>query len=157
MFSKSDTPFCSIGPRDLTLGTLLPHYKSTILTVTDNLFMQGIIEQNLIAMSFEPTTSETVYGELTFGGTDSTKYTGDAHAITWTLGIAVAHLILALCSPVTTTFPSSVYWGLELSFRYGDATPILDTNAGILDTGSTLIYIATGKFQTFCHFVPSDS
>jgi hypothetical protein len=48
-----------------------------IPTVTQNLFTQGIISEVVVGVSFEPTTSQTVTnGELTFGGTDSTKYTG---------------------------------------------------------------------------------
>ena len=76
---KHTTPhlFCSIGPKDLTIGSLFPHYDSAIWTVTDNLFRQGVMQKNVLAVSFDPTTSDTVYGELTFGGTDSTKYTGD--------------------------------------------------------------------------------
>jgi cathepsin E len=74
----SNTLFCSLGPNDLTLSTLFPDNSSLIPTVTDNLFRQGKIEQNLIAVSFEPTTQgSATNGELTFGGTDSTKYTGN--------------------------------------------------------------------------------
>ena len=48
-----------------------------MIIVTDNLFSQGVITQNLVAVSFEPTTTEEANnGELTFGGTDSTKFTG---------------------------------------------------------------------------------
>jgi cathepsin E len=62
----------------LTLGIFTPDNTSIIPTVTDNLYGQGKIEQNLVAVSFEPTTSPPVInGELTFGGTDSAKYTGD--------------------------------------------------------------------------------
>jgi cathepsin E len=71
--------FRSIGPTDLTLGTVsYPLNASTIPTVTDRLFAQGSIQQNLVAVSFEPTTSVSVVnGELTFGATDPTKYIGD--------------------------------------------------------------------------------
>lgn len=45
--------------------------------MTDNLFSQGLITQNLVSVSFEPTQQEdNVNGELTFGGTDSSKFTG---------------------------------------------------------------------------------
>lgn len=48
-----------------------------ISSVVDNLFAQAAIQQDLVAISFEPTSTEgTVNGELTFGGTDSTKFTG---------------------------------------------------------------------------------
>jgi cathepsin E len=70
--------FCSLAPKDWTIGTLSPDNTSAIPTVTDNLFDQGKIQQNLVALSFEPTTSaQVINGELTFGGIDSTKYTGE--------------------------------------------------------------------------------
>jgi cathepsin E len=47
-------------------------------TVTDRLFAQGTIQQYLVALSFEPTTSGSVVnGELTFGAIDTTKYIGN--------------------------------------------------------------------------------
>jgi cathepsin E len=74
----SNTLFCSIGPKDLSLNTLSPDSTTSIPTVTDNLFAQGIIGQNLVAISFEPTTSSPVTnGELTFGAVDPTKFTGN--------------------------------------------------------------------------------
>jgi cathepsin E len=51
----------------------------SIPTVTDNLFSQGTISANLVSVSFEPTgtiASSVKNGELTFGGTDSSKFTG---------------------------------------------------------------------------------
>ena len=78
-------PFCicvnlvsrRIGPNDLTLGILNPDTNMIARTVTDNLFHQGSIQKNQVAVSFQPTTSfPTVNGELTFGGDDPTKYTG---------------------------------------------------------------------------------
>lgn len=45
--------------------------------MTDNLLSQGTIETEVLAVSFEPATSESdTNGELTFGGTDASKYTG---------------------------------------------------------------------------------
>ncbi len=45
--------------------------------VTDNLFSQGFITSNLVAVSFAPTDSESdANGELTFCGTDYSKFTG---------------------------------------------------------------------------------
>ncbi|KAG1757238.1 aspartic peptidase domain-containing protein [Suillus lakei] len=66
-----------IGPLDLTEGTLTNEPATTIPTVTDNLYTQGTISEVVVGISFEPTTTEAVTnGELTFGGTDATKYTG---------------------------------------------------------------------------------
>ena len=45
--------------------------------MTDNLFAQRTIPQNLVAVSFEPTNKEdNPNGEMTFGGTDSSRFTG---------------------------------------------------------------------------------
>ena len=70
--------FCSIGPKFLTNGTIYPDNTTVIPTVTDSLFEQGTIKQNLVAISFEPLALGQVQnGELTFGATDPSKYTGD--------------------------------------------------------------------------------
>ena len=79
--------FFSIGPVDLTLSqlsfhsnsllvvishnlleTLSPATNSEIPTVTDNLFLQGTISANEIAVSFEPLTEDNeLNGEITWG------------------------------------------------------------------------------------------
>jgi cathepsin E len=123
-----------IGPVDLTVGTLSPATGASIPTVTDNLFSAGVISANLIAVSFQPITSASgrqVNGELTWGGTDSSKFTG---AITF--------------APITATSPSNLFWGVNQSIRYGTTT-ILSTTAGIVDTGTTLVLIATNAFNSY--------
>jgi hypothetical protein len=45
---------------------------------------------------------------------------------------------------VTIAYPASDYWGIDQSISYG-STPILSTTAGIFDSGTTLILIASGK------------
>jgi hypothetical protein len=119
-----------IGPLDLTEIQADP--STTIPTVTENLYSQGIISEIVVSISFEPTTSESdTNGELTFGGTDATKYTG-----------AIAY------TPLTTTYPSSYYWGINESITYGTTT-ILSETAGIIDTDNTLILIATNAFSLY--------
>ncbi|KAG1830699.1 aspartic peptidase domain-containing protein [Suillus subalutaceus] len=113
-----------IGPLDLTEGTLTdePDYDDP----------DCIISEIVVGISFEPTTTETdTNGELTFGGTDATKYTGD-----------IAY------TPLTTTYPASYYWGINESITYGTTT-ILSETAGIVDTGTTLILIATNAFSKY--------
>jgi len=67
-----------IGPLIVTEGTLTNEPSTTIPTVTTNLYTQGVISEEVVSISFEPTTSQEVTnGELTFGGTDSTKYIYD--------------------------------------------------------------------------------
>jgi cathepsin E len=59
------------------LGILSPDDDIIVRAVTDNLFHQGLIQKNQVAVSFEPTNSfPTVNGELTFGGVDPTKHIG---------------------------------------------------------------------------------
>ena len=45
----------------------------------DNAFSQGFIDADMIGISFQPTGSAdpVTNGELTFGGIDSSKMTGD--------------------------------------------------------------------------------
>ncbi|KAG1904485.1 aspartic peptidase domain-containing protein [Suillus fuscotomentosus] len=121
-----------IGPVDLTNDTLINEPTKTIPTVTDNLYSQGTISQKVVGISFEPTTSKTVTnGGLTFGGTDATKYTG---SIGYT--------------PITTTYPSSTYWGINQSISYGSTT-IMSSTAGIVDTGTTFVYIASDAYAKY--------
>ncbi|KAL4245114.1 Polyporopepsin [Abortiporus biennis] len=122
-----------IGPVDLTVGTLRPHTSSSVPTVTDNLFSKGVISANLVSVSFAPTNSiSSVNGELTFGGIDSSKFTGSIRF-----------------APITTTYPASFFWGINQSIRYSTGTAILSTTAGIVDTGTTLILIASDAFARY--------
>ncbi|KAJ7785099.1 aspartic peptidase domain-containing protein [Mycena maculata] len=121
-----------IGPTDLTEGTLSESQSTTIPTVTDNLFSAGSIPSDLIGISFEPATSDDdENGSIAFGGTDSTKFTG---SIAFT--------------PITTTSPASEFWGIDQSIAYGGTT-ILASTAGIVDTGTTLVLIATDAFTQY--------
>ncbi|CAO3570320.1 unnamed protein product [Mortierella alpina] len=89
-----------LGPTDLTTGILFPDTKSAIPTVTDNLFAAGAINENEVSLSFEPITDSSgsqLNGEATWGGTDSSKYTGEITFV-----------------PITTTSPASSYWELKL-------------------------------------------
>ncbi|KAJ3776837.1 family A1 protease [Lentinula raphanica] len=121
-----------IGPDDLTKGTVSG--VSTVPTVIDNLFNQGTISEKVVAISFEPTTSEEVTnGELTFGGTDSSKFTGD---ITYTL-------VLSIISRQTGN-----YWGITQTLTYGSTT-LQSSLSGIVDTGTTLLYIEENGFNKY--------
>ncbi|KAF8155370.1 aspartic peptidase domain-containing protein [Mycena galopus ATCC 62051] len=129
-----------IGPTDLTEGTLKNAAAETIPTVVDNLVDQGTINSNEIGIFFEPTISRTGSGAdgfMTFGGIDETKFTG---SVSYT--------------PVTTTFPASRYWGVDQTITYGSTT-ILASTSGIIDTGATLILLASdGEYLDF--FLPFD-
>lgn len=137
-----------IGPVDLTEDTVAN--TTTVPTVTDNLLAQGKIARyvrdvhlffrltqfryvsEVIGIYYAPTSSQSVTnGELTFGGVDTSKITS---AITYV--------------PITTTYPSNYYWGIDQNITYG-STLILDTTAGIVDTGTTLILIADDGFKKY--------
>ncbi|KJA26749.1 hypothetical protein HYPSUDRAFT_63538 [Hypholoma sublateritium FD-334 SS-4] len=122
-----------IGPVDLTAGTLSPSESASIPTLTDNLFAAGTIAYDSIAISFAPTTVESIInGEISWGATDSKKYTG---SITY--------------SPLTSTSPASEYWGVDISVVYGKSHTVVSETAGIVDTGTTLILFATDYYKKY--------
>ncbi|KAI9070295.1 acid protease [Trametes sanguinea] len=132
-----------IGPVDLTEGTTSG--GELVPTVLDTALSEGLISSEVIGVSFEPTTQlSATNGELTFGGTDSSKHTGD-----------IAYV------PVTSTSPASNYVGIDQSISYGsDGTTILPLTAGITDTGTTLILIASdalAKYQAATGAEPDET
>jgi len=120
-----------IGPVDLTQGTV--SNTSTVPTVTDNLLKQGTISQEIISISYVPTTSPTELpnGEMTFGATDPSKFTGEIGYV-----------------PITSSSPANHYWGIDQSISYG-GQEILTSTAGIVDTGTTLLLLATDAFNAY--------
>ncbi|KAG1810919.1 aspartic peptidase domain-containing protein [Suillus subaureus] len=115
-----------VGPTDLTQGTV--SNVDSVPTVTDNLHSKGKIGTEALGVYFAPGGSA---GELTFGGFDSSKTTSSVKYV-----------------PLTTTSPSSEYWGIDQSITYGSST-ILSATAGIVDTGTTLTLIATDAFKKY--------
>jgi cathepsin D len=70
------------GPVDLTEGTVSG--EDEIPTFMDNLYNQGTISTEVLGVYFAPESgsdSDDTNGELTLGGTDSSKYSG---SITYT-------------------------------------------------------------------------
>ncbi|TDL21814.1 aspartic protease [Rickenella mellea] len=121
-----------IGPVDLTQGTLSGS-SATVPTVTDNLFSQGKISVKAVGVSFAPTTVQsTTNGELTFGGPDTSKFTGTLSYV-----------------GLTSTSPASAYWGIDQTITYSTSTSILSKTAGIVDTGTTLVLLATDAFNKY--------
>ncbi|KAI0279620.1 acid protease [Russula aff. rugulosa BPL654] len=122
----------AIGPDDLTLGILNPDNNTIVRTVTDNLFLQGKIQKNMVAVSLEPTTSfPTVNGELTFGGPDPRKYIGDLNYF-----------------PLSEAVSANAFWSVDGALRYGNKT-IFDRAPGIFDTGSSLLGLATEMYNIY--------
>ncbi|KAJ7621072.1 putative cathepsin E [Roridomyces roridus] len=111
-----------LGPEGLT--------QNTLPTFMQNLLSQGKISTNVLGVSFAPlsgSASQASNGELTFGGVDSSRYTG---SITFTNAIAP-------------------YWGVSPNqFKIGSVS-LLGSASGIVDTGTTLIYIPSFVFTEF--------
>ncbi|KAI6148313.1 acid protease [Pisolithus tinctorius] len=120
--------FLGLGPVDLTQGTV--SNTNTVPTVVDNLYSQGTISSAVLGIYFIP-ASNSNSGELTFGGYDPSVIAGPINY-----------------TPITSTPPSSLCWGYNQSITYGGKT-ILPNTAGIVDTGTTLILIATDAFQAY--------
>ncbi|KAG6877019.1 hypothetical protein C0992_011041 [Termitomyces sp. T32_za158] len=121
----------SIGPNDLTLGTLNPGRDQIIPTVTDTAFKQKLAPLNKVGIYFEPFLNFSQgTGQLTYGGVDTSKINGP---FTFT--------------PVTSVPPASAYWGIDQNISYNGE--LLLSSAGIVDTGTTLTLIATDAFEKY--------
>ncbi|KAG2147737.1 acid protease [Suillus bovinus] len=118
-----------LGPVDLTQGTVSD--EDEVATVTQNLYTQGTISSEVLGVFFAPASSDDTSGELTFGGYDASKITGDVSYV-----------------PITSASPARTYWGIDQSISYG-STIILEETAGIVDTGTTLILIASDAFDRY--------
>ncbi len=52
--------------------------------------------------------------------------------------------------PITSTSPASAYWGIDQDVTYGSSgTSLLSGSAGIVDTGTTLLLLATDAFKAY--------
>ncbi|TGO20589.1 hypothetical protein BPAE_0283g00010 [Botrytis paeoniae] len=122
-----------VGPVDLTEGTVSG--LSTVPTFLDNLKSQGSITSEILGVYFKPESGsddDDTNGELTLGGVDTTKYTG---TLTY--------------FPKATSGDASYYWGINIAgFTYG-TTSLATSASGIVDTGTTLIYIPTAAYNKF--------
>ncbi|KAG2070108.1 acid protease [Suillus decipiens] len=113
-----------IGPTSLGLGALPNLPQETIPTVTDLLFRQNMISRPIVGLFFQPITANTVnLGEISFGGTNP-------------------------ATGVTTTGPSSRYWGINQRITYGN-TEILANTAGMVDSGCTFLYLAIDAYERY--------
>ncbi|KAJ7735627.1 aspartic peptidase domain-containing protein [Mycena maculata] len=133
--AKSSSGFSDVdgiigfGPEDLTEYTVSG--VSEVPTFLQNLVSQGVISENILGVSFAPLTGsddEDTNGELTFGGVDDTKFTGD----------------------ITYTTRTGDYWGVSVTkFEFGSTSLGTTTASGIVDTGTTLLYIPTATYDKF--------
>ncbi|CEL62092.1 hypothetical protein RSOLAG1IB_10194 [Rhizoctonia solani AG-1 IB] len=126
-----------LGPTELGKNVVTPNNGKPVPTTMDALLAQKKITQNVFGVSFAPTKSRgVVNGELTLGGINEQRFTGK---LNW-VGI-------------TKTEPWNRYWGFEQSIKYGNQTLQLPS-AGVVDTGTTLIYISPQAFKLYSVSLP---
>ncbi|OAA70777.1 Peptidase aspartic [Akanthomyces lecanii RCEF 1005] len=122
-----------LGPVDLTQGTV--SNANTVPTFLDNLYKQGSIPSEVLGVYFSPESgsdSSDNNGELTLGGADSSKYSGSISYV-----------------PTLKSGAAAPYWGVSIaSFTYG-STVLASGATGIVDTGTTLIYIPSAAYSKF--------
>ena len=114
-----------VGPTGFTRGTV--NNTGTVPTVSDNLFSQGTISEEVLGLYFIPAAETSKSGEITFGGYDESAILGPMNYV-----------------PLTTTSLSSSYWSFEQSISYGGTT-ILSEATGVVGSDTTLVLIATGE------------
>lgn len=124
-----------IGPPDRTFNTTGTDPFQLVPTVTDEMIMQGIIDANITGVSLTPLTTPDfdLDGEVTFGGVDPTKFIGNFTFV-----------------PTTDIPPASTFWGIEQSVTFGDSQTVIipPGTPGIMDTGTTLLFLATPFLDT---------
>ncbi|KAG5645987.1 hypothetical protein DXG03_004588 [Asterophora parasitica] len=119
-----------IGPVDLTSGSTS---KTAVAPVTQNLFESGILPTVATGMSYIPSSSAIANGEITFGAADTAKFTGSIDYV-----------------PITKISPADQYWGVDQDLSYGDSVQLLMSSAGIVDSGTTLLLLASDAFRSYC-------
>ncbi|KAG9312016.1 acid protease [Chiua virens] len=128
-FSGGVDGILGVGPVALTAAAA--SNTNTVPTISDNLLSQGAISEEVLGIYYVPASESTSIGTLTFGGVDDSVITSSVHY-----------------TSLTTTSPATSYWGIDQSITYGGET-ILSETAGIVDTGTTLILIASDAFRNY--------
>ncbi|KAG6826850.1 hypothetical protein H0H92_014165 [Tricholoma furcatifolium] len=148
------------GPTDLTLSvsffppkswnnrandkvdSLYPDSNSTVPTVLDTAFDEGLIPAKIFGIFFQPTTQMNLTngGEITWGGFDESKFAGDL--------VFTTDFTLRL-RPITTSSPSNEYWGIDAQVTYGEDTLLLNCSAGIVDTGTPVLALNSDAFNAY--------
>ncbi|KAG2145185.1 acid protease [Suillus clintonianus] len=128
-----------VGPVNLTVGSLSQNITSIVPTVMDNARQQGLIQSQIMSVSFAPASSvNDTNGVITFGGVNPSLFVGN---ITYV--------------PVTSTYPAGYSWGINItSCFYGDTTIFSTSTAGTVDTGNSLVALADDFFATYMAAIP---
>ncbi|CAE7145028.1 unnamed protein product [Rhizoctonia solani] len=144
-----------LGPASLSQGVLKPNNNELVPTIMDALVAQNQIRHNIFGLSFAPFTSQgKVDGRLSFGAVNRRKWTGK---LNW----------------VNTTKKKlqNECWGFEQTIKvmggqcsaeqqqqltttqYGKRV-IQPPSAGIVDSGTALIFIAPQAFEAYSKSIP---
>ncbi|KAF8978165.1 hypothetical protein BGZ46_006762 [Entomortierella lignicola] len=97
-------------------------------TPMDNLKSAHQISKEVVGVYFKPISDGSLSktnGQVDIGGVDSRKYKGKLHYI-----------------PITKRQPASYYWGVDIDSISFGGIPATILEAGIVDTGTTLIMLA---------------
>jgi len=86
---------------------------------------------------------------LTLRGQPAQSSTGKSPSRLLDIASNEKHISSLPTSPITSTSPAGNYWGIDQHIEYGTDTMILSTTAGIVDTGTTLILIATDAYEKY--------
>ncbi|EJD41333.1 family A1 protease [Auricularia subglabra TFB-10046 SS5] len=119
-----------LGPAKLSEFTV--DDTDQVPTVTDNLQAGGALAHRVLGVSFLPNTVAHGAGSLTFGGTDSALHVGP-----------IAYV------PITSVEPSNKFFGVNASVALGSDTLLPHGAAGIVDTGTTLVLLATEAYDAY--------
>jgi len=122
-----------LGPEDLTEGTFSS--VSEAPTVIQNAYSQGLIPLQLLGVSFAPCSStDCTNGELDLGGIDTSKTTSSV-------------------SYASVGGAGADYWGISTAITIGSTSA--GTSGGIVDTGTTLVYLPSSAYNTWIKAIPS--
>ncbi|KAG2356984.1 hypothetical protein BDR07DRAFT_1298978 [Suillus spraguei] len=123
-----------IGPARLSVGTVKNAMEMELESIAQHLFEAGSISQPLVGIFFQPSSKgreKPDGGILNFGDPNPALYTGNI-----------------VYTPVTTTYPASMYWGIEQRITYG-TMEILPTASGVVDSGCTFNYLASDAYENY--------
>lgn len=139
-----------------------PLNKGAVSTFTDNLLSEGQIERNIVGIYYSPTVEGGEdNGQITFGmSTNLRELLAYTHLGSGTVDdskcseklkyVCVSSEVhkcvpLTYCiRPITGSSPANKYWGIDASATYNNE-PLLNSTAGIVDTGTTQVLVSTGE------------
>ena len=72
------------------------------------------------------------------------------------MAFVLVRVYLVLDSHITRDPTLGQYWGIDATIRYGvgNGSYLIITESGIIDTGTTLVYLATGKLLCDSRILP---